>query len=197
MWWQYVLVFLGAMLMDITPLPLPPAFTVMVLLQIMFGLPIWPVIIVGVIGSVIGRYVLTLYIAKISSWFFNEEKQRDVEYLGSQMKSKGWKTQAFILTYSLMPLPTTPLFIAAGMARLHPLYIVPAFFVGKFTSDTAAVLLGSYAAENTVDLINGLVSWKSIAGLILGALLICALVFIDWRTLFQEKKLRLQFNVWK
>lgn len=183
--------------MDITPLPLPPAFTVMVLLQIMFGLPIWPVIIVGVIGSVIGRYVLTLYIAKISSWFFNEEKQRDVEYLGSQMKSKGWKTQAFILTYSLMPLPTTPLFIAAGMARLHPLYIVPAFFVGKFTSDTAAVLLGSYAAENTVDLINGLVSWKSIAGLILGALLICALVFIDWRTLFQEKKLRLQFNVWK
>jgi hypothetical protein len=36
MWWQYVMVFLGAVLMDITPLPLPPAFTIMILLQIMF-----------------------------------------------------------------------------------------------------------------------------------------------------------------
>jgi len=197
MWWQYVLVFLGAMVMDITPFPLPPAFTVMIFLQIKFHLPIWPVIAIGVVGSVLGRYILTLYIPKLSTKLFSPEKHEDIEYLGDKMKSKGWKTQAFIVGYSLMPLPTTPLFIAAGMARLRPLFIVPAFFVGKFTSDTAAVLLGRYAAENTADLLNGLVSWKSIAGLVLGALLICALLFIDWRTLFQHKKFKLQFNVWK
>lgn len=197
MWWQYVLVFLGAMIMDITPFPLPPAFTVMIFLQIMFNLPIWPVVVVGVIGSVLGRYVLTLYIGKLSTHIFSREKHDDVEYLGNQMKSRGWKTQAFIVLYSLMPLPTTPLFIAAGMARLQPLFIVPAFFIGKFTSDTAAVLAGNYAAKNTADLMNGLVSWQSVAGLIIGALLICALLFVDWRTLFQHGKLKLQFNVWK
>jgi membrane protein YqaA with SNARE-associated domain len=197
MWWQYVLVFFGAMAMDITPFPLPPAFTVMVFLQILFGLPIWPVVVVGVAGSIIGRYILTLYIAKVSGWIFNPEKQRDVEFLGSQMKSKGWRTQAFIIFYSLMPLPTTPLFIAAGMARLHPMFIVPAFFVGKFTSDAVAVVAGNYAAQNTAELLSGLVSWQSVAGIIFGALLICALVFIDWRMLLQQKRLTIRFDIWK
>jgi len=31
MWWQYLLVFVGALLVDVSPFPLPPAFTAMVL----------------------------------------------------------------------------------------------------------------------------------------------------------------------
>jgi hypothetical protein len=70
------MVFLGAVLMDITPLPLPPAFTVMILLQIMFDLPVWPVIIIGVIGSIVGRYILTLYIPMISSHFLKNQRMK-------------------------------------------------------------------------------------------------------------------------
>ena len=101
MWWQYVLVFLGAVLMDITPLPLPPAFTVMILLQIMFDLPVWPVIVIGVIGSIVGRYILTLYIPMISSHIFKKSKNEDIEFLGNKLKTKGWKSQLFILFYTL------------------------------------------------------------------------------------------------
>jgi hypothetical protein len=28
MWWQYALVFAGALVVDIVPIPLPPAFTI-------------------------------------------------------------------------------------------------------------------------------------------------------------------------
>ena len=66
MWWQYALVFLGTLLVDIVPFPLPPAFTVMVFLQILYDLNIWAVIAIGVVGSIVGRYVLTLYIPKLS-----------------------------------------------------------------------------------------------------------------------------------
>jgi membrane protein DedA with SNARE-associated domain len=55
----------------------------------------------------------------------------------------------------IMPLPSTPLFIAGGIARMKPYYIIPAFVVGKVVSDTAAVLMGKYAAENTGDLLHG------------------------------------------
>ncbi len=65
MLWPYVLVFLGTILVDITPLPLPPAFTVMIFLQVLFGLPILPVLIIGVIGSAIGRWILSVYIARV------------------------------------------------------------------------------------------------------------------------------------
>src|SRR3954468_15314364 len=177
--WQYLLVFIASFLTDLIAFPLPPAFVFMVFLQITFKLNIWWVITVGVIGSIIGRYLFTLYIPLISSRIFKPSKNEDVQFLGRIMKEKGWKSQAFILAYSLLPLPTTPLFIAGGMAKMKPYYIVPMFIVGKFTSDMAAVLMGKYAAENTEKLMHGLLSWKSITGLALGFILIFALLFID------------------
>src|SRR5438105_5606723 len=117
MWWQYLLVFVGALLVDIVPFPLPPAFTIMIILQITFNLNVWEVIVIGVTGSIIGRYILTLYIAKVSSKIFKRAKNEEVQYLGKKMEEKRWKGKLLILIYSLMPLPTTPLFIAGGMAK--------------------------------------------------------------------------------
>jgi membrane protein YqaA with SNARE-associated domain len=197
MWWQYLLVFICSMAVDIVPFPLPPAFTVMVLLQIVFKLNIWAVVVIGVAGSIAGRYILTLYIPKISGEIFKPSKNEDVQFLGEKMKQGGWKSQLGILIYSLLPLPTTPLFIAGGMAKIKPIYIIPVFFVGKFISDTIAVFMGKYAAENTQKLFQGMIDWKSITGLILGILLICGLLFIDWRELLQHKKFKLKFKIWK
>jgi membrane protein DedA with SNARE-associated domain len=197
MWWHYLLVFAGSFLVDVVPVPLPPAFTVMVLLQITFGLNIWIVIALGVAGSIAGRYLLSLYIPKVSGKLFKPSKNEDVQYLGQKMNAKGWKGQAFILVYSLMPLPTTPLFIAGGMAGLKPWNIIPPFVIGKLLSDTAAVLMGKVAVGNVEQLVEGMLSWKSLGGLLIGLLLIFALVFVDWRSLLQRKHFKLKFAVWR
>jgi len=196
MFWIFALVFLGAFLFDVVPIPFPPAFTIMVFLQIMFDLNIWWVIVVGVAGSILGRYVLTLYIPFLAGKIFKKSKNEDVEFLGKKMKEKGWKSQLLIVSYSLLPLPTTPLFLAGGMARIKPLYIIPAFFIGKFTSDAITVHLGKYAAENVTNILESALSLKSIASLVIGLLLICAVLFIDWRTLIQQKKFTINFRVW-
>ena len=190
MWWQYLLVFLGALLFDITPFPLPPAFSIMVVLQIIFHLNIWLTIIIGVAGSIIGRYIPLL-----ATKIFNPEKNLDIQYLGKTMKEKGWKSQVAILAYSLLPLPTTPLFIAAGIAKMEPLYIIPAFFLGKFTSDTIAVHVGKYAAQNFHSLTQDLLTWKSIITLITALILIFFLIFTNWRTLLQNKKFQMDFKI--
>lgn len=197
MWWQYILVFLGTMLVDIVPLPLPPAFTVMIFFQIYYKLNIWPVIVIGVAGSIAGRTILSLYVSRVSDHIFSVAKNEDVRFLGKKLKEKGWKSQALILIYSLMPLPTTPLFIAGGMARMKTAYIIPPFVIGKFTSDAAAVLLGDYAARNIDTLLKGIISWESVTGLMIGLAMIFALLYIDWRTLLQDRKLRLKFQIWK
>ena len=192
-----MLVFVGALAVDIVPFPLPPAFVLMILFQILFKLNIWGVITIGVSGSIVGRYILTLYIPKLAGKIFKPAKNEEVQYLGKKLKTKGWQGQISILVYSLLPLPTTPLFIAGGMAKMKPYNIIPAFFVGKFTSDMVAVLTGKYAAENTEKLLEGLVSWQSITGLVLGMLRVFVLLFIDWRSLLQHKKFKLKFNIWK
>ena len=197
MWWPYLLVFLGAFVFDVVPFPFPPAFTIMVFMQIYFGLNLWTVIVIGVLGSIAGRYVLTLYIPYIAGNLFNPEKNEDVHYLGKILKHKGWKSQLVIIAYSLLPLPTTPLFVAAGMAKMRPIFIIPAFFIGKFTSDALMVNLGMYGAENADKLIHTAFSWQSLLSLGLGLFLICALLFIDWRTLIQHNRLKLNFKISK
>ena len=192
-----MLVFIGAFLFDVVPFPSPPAFTIMVFLQIMYDLNIWFVIFTGVIGSILGRYVLTLYIPKIAGKLFNPEKNEDVQYIGRVMKSKGWKSQLVIIAYSLLPLPTTPLFIAAGMAKLKPIYIIPAFFIGKFTSDSILVYFGKYGAKSAGNLLRGGVNWQSILSLCIGIFLVAILLFIDWRALIQKKEYKLNFRIWK
>ena len=197
MWWQYLLVFIGSFLFDVVPIPFPTAFTIMVFLQIMFDLNIWWVIVIGVAGSILGRYILTLYIPFLAGRIFKRSKNEDVEFLGQTMKKKGWRSQSVIVAYSLLPLPTTPLFLAGGMARIKALYIIPAFFIGKFTSDAITVHIGKYAAEHTQSILEGVLSWKTIISLMVGLLLVCALLFIDWRTLIQNKKFQLKFKIWK
>jgi uncharacterized membrane protein YdjX (TVP38/TMEM64 family) len=197
MWWQYVLVFLGSLLMDVTPFPLPPAFTVMVLLQIYFHLDVWTVVAVGVAGSLLGRSILMLYIARVSTFVFSTETNDDVEFLGARMKAGGWKTQVTIVAYSLLPLPTTPLFVAAGMAKMPLRFVIPAFFIGKVSSDAAAVFAGDFAANSAEDLVAHALSWQSIAGLVVAVLMLLALVVVNWRLLLMHGKLQLRFNVFR
>lgn len=197
MWWQYLLVFLGALLFDIVPFPFPPAFTIMMFFQIIFGLDVWLVIIIGVIGSVIGRYVLLLYAPVIGKKYLKDSKNKDIEFLGAKMKENKWKGQLIVLAYSLLPLPTTPLFLGAGISKISAIYIIPGFLIGKFTSDTIALHAGKYASENTQSIIDNILSWQSISSLLLGLVLIFALLFIDWRTLIQTKKFLLNFKIFK
>jgi membrane protein DedA with SNARE-associated domain len=197
MWWQYLLVFIGSFLFDVVPIPFPPAFTIMVFLQIMFDLNIWLVIVIGVAGSILGRYILTLYIPLLAGKIFKRSKNEDVEFLGKKMKEKGWRSQLVIIAYSLLPLPTTPLFLAGGMAKIKPLYIIPAFFIGKFISDAITVHVGKYASEHAKSILEEALSWKSITSLVVGLLLLCALLFIDWRSLIQKNKFQLKFKIWK
>lgn len=197
MWWQYFLVFIGSFLFDVLPFPLPPAFTVMVFLQVVFRLDIWWVIIIGVAGSILGRYLLTLYIPLLADRIFKKSKNEDVRFLGERMKDLGWRGQAAVLAYTLLPLPTTPIFVASGMARINAIYVIPVFFVGKFTSDAITVHLGKYASENIEYIIEKGFSWPSAISLLLGLLFIAGVVFIDWRTLLLKKKLVVNLRVLK
>ncbi len=197
MWYHYFLVFLGAFFFDVVPFPFPPAFTIMVTLQILFDLNIWAVIFIGVAGSILGRYVLTLYIPKLAGKLFKRAKTEDIEFLGNQMQEKGWRSQVMILAYSLLPLPTTPLFLAAGIARLKPIKIIPAFFVGKFISDTVAVTLGNYASKNAKAILEEASTMRSVFSISIGLIMVGALLFIDWRELIQKKRFVLDFKIWK
>jgi membrane protein DedA with SNARE-associated domain len=97
----------------------------------------------------------------------------------------------------VLPLSTTALFSAAGIAKISPLQIIPPFFFGKLVSDAVMLFTGHYAATNASDLIHGTFSPKSIITAAIGLLIIGLLLFLDWRVLLQKKKIAFNFRIWK
>jgi membrane protein YqaA with SNARE-associated domain len=195
MWWQYLLVFLGALLFDIVPFPFAPAFTIMVFLQILFDLNVWAVIVIGVVGSVLGRFILLLYAPLMADKYLKVSKNEDIKFLGDKMNQNKWKGILVVLAYSLLPLPTTPLFLGGGISKIKPIYIIAPFLVGKFTSDSIALHLGKFASENQQSIIDNIFSWQSIASFVLGFVMLFFLFFVNWRTLVQTKKLAFDFKI--
>ncbi len=196
MLWHYVIVFLGTLVADAVPLPMPPAFTVMVLLQTTLKLNIWLVIAVGVPGSVVGRYLLALAVPRLSERVLRPELSEDVRFLGRKLQEKGWRVPAFVFLYSLTPLPTAPIFIAGGMARIRAVLLLPPFVAGKLISDALAVLIGAHAVGTLGDVVHGLTSWRTLTGVAVGALLLFALVFVDWRSVVQDRAFALRSSIW-
>src|SRR2546426_324094 len=122
--WPYLAVFLSALTVDLIPLFGPPAWTVMIFFQMRFDLNPWAVLAVGVPGSALGRWFLSLYIPRVSSKMLKCSKNQELEFVGKKLVPKTWRTWLFVLIYTLTPLPTTALFTAAGLAKVTPIHIV-------------------------------------------------------------------------
>lgn len=195
--WAYLAVFLGSLAVDLIPVIGPPAWTLMVFLLMKYDLNPWLVLATGVPGSTLGRYVLSLYIPKVSDKLIKRRKSEELQFVGKKLGQKLWRSWSFVFIYSVLPLSTTALFSAAGIAKISPIQIIPPFFFGKLTSDAVMLFTGRYAAVNTSDLLSGTFSLKSIITALIGLVIIGLLLFLDWRVLLEKKKIAFNFRIWK
>jgi len=195
--WLYVVMFLAALATDLIPVIGPPVWTVMVFMLVQFDLNPWWLLVVGVPGSVLGRYCLSLYVPMFFGKVIKQAKSDEMEFAGRKLNGSLWRSWPFVLLYSLLPLSTTALFSAAGLARIKPIQILPPFFVGKFISDGIMLFTGRYAIHNSVDLVYGTFSWRGITTVVVGLVALGAFLFLDWRRLLERRTFRLNFHIWR
>jgi len=189
--------FAAALLVDTIPVFAPPAWTILSFIIVKWKPNPWGIIAAGAIGSVIGRYILTLYMPHVSAKIFRRSANDNISFLGKKLGARFWQANTFVLLYAISPLSTTALFTAAGMAHVEPWNILPGFAVGKFIGDAIVIFTAKVTAEHATDLMHGKVSWQTALTAGAGLLLISGVLFIDWRQLFQHKKLRVNFRIWK
>ena len=195
--WPYLLVFLAALAVDTIPVFAPPAWILLVVLLVKFDLNPWLTVVIGVTGSTIGRYILTRYIPKVSSSIVNRREDANLRYIGSKLGRAKWSSALFVFFYTLTPLSTTALFTAAAIARIRPWHILLPFFLGRLINDGLLVFSGKYASANLSELVHGEANWKTLLTLLAGLIVICGLVFVDWRRLLEHRQLRFRFKILK
>ena len=189
--------FLIGVVVDSIPIFAPPAWSILIVLIVKWKADPWGVIFFGVLGSTLGRYFLSLYIRKLTTRFLNPGENRNLEYVGKKLGRGFWPTNLFVLLYTLTPLSTTTLFTAAAMGRVNVLFILPAFALGKFISDAFMIFTAQGAAGDITDFFHGAASAKSVAGVVLALVLVGGLLFVDWQTLIEQRKLKFRFRIWK
>ena len=194
---MFLWAFLIGVVVDSIPVFAPPAWSILVILILKWGANPWGVIGFGVLGSTLGRYFLSLYIPKVSSRFLSLAENRNLEYVGKKLDRGFWETNLFVLAYTLTPLSTTTLFTAAGLGRMNPLFILPAFAVGKFLSDAVMIFAAQREAGNIAGFFQGGASPKSVVEAVLALAVVAGLLFVDWRTLIEKSKLEFRFRILK
>ncbi len=193
----YFASFAAALLVDTIPVFAPPAWTILAFIIVKWNPNPWGVIAAGALGSVIGRYILTLYMPHVTAKIFRPSETDNIAFLGKKIGRRFWRANTFVMLYAISPLSTTALFTAAGMARVSPWNVLPGFAIGKFLGDAWVLFTAKVTAEEATDVMQGRVSWQTAVTAAAGLFLISGVLFIDWRQLLGGRKLRLNFKIWK
>src|SRR5438045_2613200 len=114
-------------LINLSPGFMPSSWMVMAFFYIKFGLPLVPLCIAGALVSGIGRFCLAKGSDWVSEHFFPKKKD-DLRSLGEYLERKRGVVAGFVFVYSLLPLPTNNLFLAAGMTRVNLTYVLAGFY---------------------------------------------------------------------
>lgn len=114
----YLVAFGAALLVDTIPVFAPPAWTILAFIIVKWKPDPWGIIAAGATGSVIGRYILTLYMPHVSAKILRPWENKNISFLGKNIGGRFWHANIFVMLYAISPLSTTALFTAAGMAHV-------------------------------------------------------------------------------
>src|SRR5438874_580229 len=124
-----------AFAINLVPAFMPSTWMVMAFFYIKFGLPLLVLTIGGAIASALGRILL----AKASTLFkrrFMRSRESDLDELGEFLNEHRTYVGPAVFAYSLTPLPTNNLFIAAGMAEVNMVAVVAGFIAARVIANT-------------------------------------------------------------
>lgn len=169
-----------AFAINLVPAFMPSTWMVLTFFYIRYDVPLLPLTIGGAIVSGLGRLVL----ARGSAWFsrrFMREKRRDLDLLGDYLDRNRHVAAPATFLYTLTPLPTNNLFIAAGMVGVNLGWVLAGFWVGRILADTFWVWTTTRVFNSLSDVFEGAVGTRWAIGLqLLSVVSVLLLYVLPW-----------------
>lgn len=193
----YAILFLAILISNLIPVFVPPTWTIIVFAVNYDDLSIPLVILIAVVSATLGRLFLMQYIEWFSHKVFNRWEEDNLKFLGEKVGKGPKKDFLFFFLYSITPLPTNELFLAASLAKMPRFPIILGFFCGRSISYSILAYSSVYVLKDFEGLFSGNITVENVTTALVSLLTLFALIFLDWRALLSQKKLRLNFNIWR
>ena len=189
-----VLVFLIVYALNLVPAFAPPTWMVFSFLGFRDGTPHVMLAVVGAVAATLGRVTL----AKMSHFvirqkLMSQSSRENVDALRQRLEGRRKFTFGAFLFYAFTPFPSNFLFIAYGLTAMDLALVAVPFFIGRTFSYSVWGLASSAVARRiSVDYEDSIPYLSLYFILSQVALLSLVYVFtkIDWRSLFDERKLK-------
>lgn len=167
-------------IINMIPAFMPASWMVMSFFYIQFDLPLLVLTVGGAIVSGFGRMVL----AKESTFVkrhFMQDRAQDLDDLGEFLSTRHRWLAPTTFAYSLLPLPTNNLFVAAGLAEVRLSFVLLGFWAARIPADTFFVWSADQVFDSLGDVFKGAFgSWLAIAFQLLGVLSLVLLYRLPW-----------------
>lgn len=188
----YLFSFLLALFFNTIPFLAPGTGLIVGFMYIKYDLNLFILILFILAGSTLGRYFLAKLSGKFALKFLHPERNDNLSYFKDKLHQSSFKVFIFSFVYCALPTPSNLLFLAVGAtnARLKPLLL--GFTLGRAINYFYAAILYKFVYDSLEQIINkGLTSWDNLLVQLLTFILFVLFLLIDWRELFENKRLKL------
>jgi membrane protein YqaA with SNARE-associated domain len=191
----WTVLFSAVYVVNVIPAFAPPTWMILSIVGLNYPQANVPVLaIVGASAATLGRFTLAkLSRAIIRGRLLSEGMRRNVDVIKDQLEHRRLAAVSSFFVYALSPFPSNYLFIAYGLTALNLWLVTIPFFVGRFLSYNFLVFSAA-AARHHLELESS--EAESYFGVYFVAtqILLLAAVYafakVDWRAVFNERKLR-------
>jgi hypothetical protein len=171
------------------PAFMPPTWAVLAYFHLYHGLPVVPLVVVGALGSTMGRAVLAIGSRAFGDRWIPVSWRANIEVLVTTLQSRPALAVPSLALFTLGPAPSNHLFIAAGLARapLPPILLV--FGIARCISYLLWVSAADAADRSLREVLGPQwAGWGAAALQIAGFALIVLAMRVDWRRLLRRQE---------
>lgn len=192
----YFIASLIIIVINAIPAFMPSTWMVVSFIYIRYKVSPLLLAVLAAVSSSIGRFFLARLSKKSAKHILSKESLDNLDFITEKINGKNFKISFFSFAWALSPFPSNPLFIAVGLSRTKIKYVLLGFFIGRVLSYFFLAYFSKIIVENlekafeqeVFDLRHLLINFFSIGVIFLYA-------GIDWKSLFQDKKLRFNWKV--
>jgi len=167
-------------IVNVVPAFMPATWMVLAFFRIQFDLPLVPLVVGGSFVSAVGRWALAT-LSGLYSRRYMKSQASDLRVLGDFLDEHRNHVGLTTFLYTLTPLPSNNLFIAAGMAGIQLRWVFIGFLSGRLIANTVLVWTANKAFEHFGEVLKtGFNSWEAIAFQLLSVGSIVLLAVVPW-----------------
>lgn len=144
---EYLILFTIVLGVNLMPAFGPPTWSVIVIYSINTGMPAPAIVLVAALAAASGRFLLAQAFRLLAS-HVSKKTKRNVAAARAAFERKKRNSIIALGLFALSPVPSAPLFEAAGLAKVPLLGFTATFFAGRIIS-YSSYLLTTKSIERT------------------------------------------------